>query len=496
MRRQVLLPHVSKTLKGIQQSEAYLTQQREEMILERQMQEDGLYVQPELQDIDDLLANNACGDRRRGGNLGEASDDDGISLDGLIVSDGEEDGSEQDERDGGSATANNYRTSELLNLSLSNHGTSLNKEQRANAKSFIENARRAFAAKYKLVNCETVSGAPGEPAYITPPSIVFEGDHYMPIDNYEEVDAALKERLAMFNDEQWTAYNKVKQYLESSKNGENGQLLMFMSGEGGCGKSFVIEAIDMLSKLMFGKGRGKYGATVKWAPTGSSGYLIDGCTWQSGCHLSAFNGENADYRGIGLDLYDAYAIVLDEVSMIGLEDILKMSEHVANARATHFTDVNEQKRIRELPFGGLHVIFCGDFFQLPPPGAGRTPIYEDFPKSEDGKKGREIWKKLNAYVCLVDNKRIALQQTEDPAAATTPGNVSVGSFDDQESLQDKWFACTLSLIRQGFIDADTLAYLNSNCLMTSRTCDPQTQHPVSCIKRFTWLPITIELNII
>jgi hypothetical protein len=271
---------------------------------------------------------------------------------------------------------------------------------------------------------------------------------------------------------------------------------MFMTGEGGCGKSFVLEAIDMQAKLMFGKGRGKYGPTVKWAPTGSSGYIIDGCTWQSGCHLSGYNGEEVNYRGIGLDLYDAYLIVLDEVSMVGLEDLIKMSDIVANARATHFSDPVEQQRIRKLPFGGLHVIFCGDFGQLPPPGANRTPIYEQYPKTEQGKRGRdEIWNKLNAYICLVDNKRVAKQpeQTSQPEtlegghghdasdevlAVTEAGhlNVSEEPVSDRELLEDKWFACTLSLLRQGIADVDTINYLNSHCLMTSKT-----QHPVSLI---------------
>jgi hypothetical protein len=253
----------------------------------------------------------------------------------------------------------------------------------------------------------------------------------------------------------------------------------------------------MLARLKFGKGRGKYGPLAKWAPTGSSGYIINGCTWQSGCHLSGFTGENIQYRGIGLDLYDAYAIVLDEVSMVGLEDIWKMSEIVANARATQVSDPSEQDRIRQLPFGGLLVIFCGDFFQLPPPGAGRTPIFERYPKSEEGKKGRAIWEKLNAYVCLVDNKRIALPKPEELEPSESPDGFGLESesdsgvmacddtpesaLEDRETVEDKWFASTLSLLRQGFVDVDTLSYLNSHCLLTSNAYNSRTQHPVSFV---------------
>jgi len=487
MRRQMLLPHVSKTLKGIQQSEAYLAQQRDDMILEGHMQDDEVYVQPVVHEEVDLLA------VRR--NDGEDGVDGDIEYDGLALVDGdldsEADDNDHDDNDSSSgALADTTTDSELLNLSL--HGTSLNSDERAHAKSFIDNARREYAERNKLIN----SGGRGDLTYITPPSIVFESAAYVPIENYEEVTDALKDKVNKFTDEQRLAYDKAKQYLESTKDGEEGQLLMFMTGEGGCGKSFVLEAIDMQAKLMFGKGRGKYGPTVKWAPTGSSGYIIDGCTWQSGCHLSGYNGEEVNYRGIGLDLYDAYLIVLDEVSMVGLEDLIKMSDIVANARATHFSDPVEQQRIRKLPFGGLHVIFCGDFGQLPPPGANRTPIYEQYPKTEQGKRGRdEIWNKLNAYICLVDNKRVAKQPEETSQPETLEGghghdasdevlavteaghlNVSEEPVSDREILEDKWFACTLSLLRQGIADVDTINYLNSHCLMTSKT-----QHPVSLI---------------
>jgi hypothetical protein len=454
MRQNHLLPHVRKTLNGIKQSEAYLAQQREDMIMEGHLQEDGL-VQPTVHDDEEHVG------ASHGGVDGNESDG-GIDFEGLVVSDGESD--EQDDNDICGATVDNRVASEMLNLSR--RGTSLNREERAVAKSCIEHARQLYAERNKLINTDSSISASGQPAFFTPQSIVFESASYIPIDNHNELLEALEKRLESFNDEQWMAYNRAKMYLEATQNGNEEQLLMFMSGEGGCGKSYVIEAIDMLGRLMFGKGRGKYGPIVKWAPTGSSGYNIGGCTWQSGCKMCGYNDDNINYRGIGLDLFDAYAIVIDEISMIGLEDLWKMSDTVAKARATQFTDEREQARIRDLPFGGLHVIFCGDFFQLPPPGRGRTPIYEPYPKTDKGKKGKAIWDQLTAYVCLVENKRIS-------------GSLEPQDADDREALEDMWFASTLSLLRQGHADMDTLAYLNRHCLMASRTYNPRTQHPVS-----------------
>jgi hypothetical protein len=227
MRRQMLLPHVSKTLKGIQQSEAYLAQQRDDMILEGHMQDDEVYVQPVVHEEVDLLA------VRR--NDGEDGVDGDIDYDGLALVDGdldsEADDNDHDDNDGSSgALADTTTDSELLNLSL--HGTSLNSDERAHAKSFIDNARREYAERNKLIN----SGGRGDLAYITPPSIVFESAAYVPIENYEELTDALKDKVTKFTEEQRLAYDKAKQNLESTKDGEEGQLLMFMTGEGGCGK--------------------------------------------------------------------------------------------------------------------------------------------------------------------------------------------------------------------------------------------------------------------
>ena len=68
--------------------------------------------------------------------------------------------------------------------------------------------------------------------------------------------------------------------------------------------------------------------------------------------------------------------------------------------------------------------------------------------------------------------------SDEVLAVTEAGNLNVSEepVSDREILEDKWFACTLSLLRQGVADVDTINYLNSHCLMTSKT-----QHPVSLI---------------
>lgn len=59
-------------------------------------------------------------------------------------------------------------------------------------------------------------------------------------------------------------------------------------------------------------------------------------------------------------------LIVDEVSMMSLK-IFELIEEVA--RAT---------RLSQLPFGGIQVVFCGDFYQLPPVGTAGQPETELF----------------------------------------------------------------------------------------------------------------------
>ena len=76
------------------------------------------------------------------------------------------------------------------------------------------------------------------------------------IDNHSPDQLGLEERVTMLNADQRRMFNRVESHLQHQKQHENGEcqcefkpLRMFVSGVGGTGKSFLIEAI----KLMVGK---------------------------------------------------------------------------------------------------------------------------------------------------------------------------------------------------------------------------------------------------
>lgn len=132
---------------------------------------------------------------------------------------------------------------------------------------------------------------------------------------------------------------------------------VFITGPGGVGKSFTIKEIIKA----FDDTKIRSAVT---ASTGAAAILIGGITihrW-SGCDVFAGTGatlakkiletsykQPAKNRWLQTDV-----LVIDEISMIDGADFDKLEE------------VARIVRKNPLPFGGLQVILCGDFAQLPP----------------------------------------------------------------------------------------------------------------------------------
>jgi len=159
------------------------------------------------------------------------------------------------------------------------------------------------------------------------------------------------------NKEQTTA-------LQAVKDGKN----IFLTGAGGTGKSYTINAIVAWAKeadIL----------TAVTAMTGCAALLLNGRTlhsWsgiglgrQSPSMLSAIVEKNAKARR---NWCDTKLLIIDEISMITPE-LLEKLDHVA-------------RRVRKevsKPFSGLQLVLSGDFCQLPPINIDRfafeTPIW-------------------------------------------------------------------------------------------------------------------------
>ena len=101
-------------------------------------------------------------------------------------------------------------------------------------------------------------------------------------------------------------------------------------------------------------------------------------------------------------------LIFDEKSMLCFRDLLDIERRLRAAQ--------ENEEDRKKLFGGLHVIFCGDFYQLPPVAATHQALYMTPSKRKDAtslntkdseviRRGRAIWEQFDSYAELIKNYR-------------------------------------------------------------------------------------------
>ena len=167
----------------------------------------------------------------------------------------------------------------------------------------------------------------------------------------------------LLNREQEMAYFLVVTHLISTivnPNEPPPQLLGFVSGKAGTGKSMVINSIRFaFDRLKVIK------RLALTAYCGKAAVLIGGCTLHSlvGIGLNTTNSENSKAsakftvsEGCQSQLRHVDYIIIDEISTVG-----------AGLFASVSAKLNSIKRsATSVPFGGCNVICFGDFSQLPP----------------------------------------------------------------------------------------------------------------------------------
>ena len=207
-------------------------------------------------------------------------------------------------------------------------------------------------------------------------------------------------------------------------------LRMLMTGPGGTGKTHAVKALQKLMTLH------KMQHLIRFlGPTGSSAKQIGGTTIHKGLGLSIAlkaggrsnrkAGEtNEDYSAtmnvrnrtlIRNEWQNVWLMFVDEVSLLGAQ-LMCQIDH-----ALRFAKENPNEW-----FGGINVIFAGDFYQYPP--VGGTPLYTPIQpkapqKSADIEKrlGRLAWKSVNVVVSLSEQQRMK----DDPEYASAVGRLRV-----------------------------------------------------------------------
>jgi ATP-dependent DNA helicase PIF1 len=213
---------------------------------------------------------------------------------------------------------------------------------------------------------------------------------------------------------------KQREAVDAVLNGRN----ILITGPGGTGKSFTIKYITEL----LSENNKYYGLT---ATTGTASVLIGGQTINSYLGIGLGNGKVSDIvkniitnKNIRERIIKLDVLIIDEISM--LEDTLfeKISVILSTIRGQLI-----DKKLAEKPFGGIQMIFVGDFCQLAPVKG----LYCFLSK---------IWEKLEVDIIVLEE---LVRQTGDQLFQKILGIVRKGKCTDNiitvlEKLKDTQFS--------------------------------------------------------
>jgi len=232
------------------------------------------------------------------------------------------------------------------------------------------------------------------------------------------------------NDEQQRAFRIIASHSVKDK---TDQLRMFIGGPGGTGKSHVLDALREFFKSRKESHRFRLASF-----TGVAAKNIRGMTLHSALSLNKRKKRNDKGLTELISMWrNVDYLFIDEVSMIGCNLMLQIHEALCEAKEN------------TLPFGGINIIFAGDFAQLPP--VGDTRLYSHINtntvgvgKGQRNVFGKLLWLSIDTVVMLHQLVR-------------------------QNSNSDKGFTDLLARLRHGNCNDDDFELLNSKILSCADT---------------------------
>jgi hypothetical protein len=197
------------------------------------------------------------------------------------------------------------------------------------------------------------------------------------------------------------------------------QLCMYIGGMAGSGKSQIIRCLVEFFALH----QQSHRLTIT-APTGSAAALIGGSTYHSVLGIipgQSYINETALAK-VKSRLQGTDYIFIDEISMVDLTSLYKISAHLCKAMGK-----------QDKPFGGLNIIVAGDFAQLAPPGQGSKTLYNGDvgtrtssatnPRGQKNVLGKVLWHHFTTVVLLRQNMRQNTSSKDDDRFRIMLGNL-------------------------------------------------------------------------
>ena len=233
------------------------------------------------------------------------------------------------------------------------------------------------------------------------------------------LDSIVSQFNININEEQERAFRIIGTHMAI---GSSNQLTMYVGGVGGTGKSHIINALVELFDRC-----GEPESMVLTAPTGIAALLIGGYTIHS---MMSMRDRDKSISDSDINqLHETWRmrkyIAVDEVSMVGVRMLNEVCRRLKIGKLGSFD--------ADKPFGGMNVIFFGDFGQLKPVGDrclfARETIYQlsaSFLASLDGQdclNGLHLWYSVQHVVLL----KQSLRHFTDPRYAALIARIRVGS---------------------------------------------------------------------
>jgi hypothetical protein len=215
--------------------------------------------------------------------------------------------------------------------------------------------------------------------------------------------AAITETVDQFNlnSEQNRAFHIIANHAVSQS---NDHLKMYLGGMGGTGKSQVLKALSHFFNVQNESHR-----FIIVAPTGSAAALLGGSTYHYMFGINDYR-KSSSMSQIKTRLMGVEYVFLDEVSMLSARDMYRISNQLSCVLNVH-----------DQPFGGMNMVFAGDFAQLPPAMGGENiSLYGRFigaiasdKKSQEEAIGKALWHQVTTVVILRQNMRQQEQSEDD-----------------------------------------------------------------------------------